>query len=316
MAKGKGKVDGDGTSRERTINWDDGQTKFMLDWCIDYMKNQHAGFRFKKQHHMKCADALNKEFAMGVTVAQVDRHFRHYKENWKYVSKALNNSGNGFDSTRCMVTVSESEKANLNDRARRLLSKPIKFFYEMQELFMGTNADGSLATDQDTCMNDYDDSGSDDSQGLNDMSGYAAPEDLTGDDSDTLPSPMSHKVGGESSASTSQAGTKRPRGAKSPSKKSKKPKSRFAESTEQLNSTLVLLQKFLSAPAPQVPLPPNPHASLWERLEAMTITTDDKITIGQYLAHKDREGLRDFLSSSSDTTLQTWVYKFLTSENY
>ncbi|CAN6284483.1 unnamed protein product [Urochloa humidicola] len=313
MAKGKGKVDGDGPSRERTINWDDGQTKFMLDWCIDYMKKQHAGFKFKKQHHVKCADALNKEFAMGVTVAQVDRHFRHYKENWKYVSKALSNSGNVFDSTRCMVTISESEKANLNDRARRLLSKPIKFFYEMQELFMGTNANGSLAIDQDTCMNDCDGSESDDSQGLNDMSGYALPEDLTGDDSDTLPSPISNKPGGESS---SQVGTKRPRGSKSPSKKPKKPKSRFAESTEQLNSTLVSLQKFLSAPAPQMLQPPNPHASLWERLEAMTITTDDKITVAQYLSHKDREGLRDFLSISSDTTLQTWVYKFLTAENY
>lgn len=63
--EGKGKVDGDGPSLTRTVNWDDDQIKFMLDWCIDYMKNQHAGFKFKKQHHMKCADALNKEFAMG-----------------------------------------------------------------------------------------------------------------------------------------------------------------------------------------------------------------------------------------------------------
>nr|CAB3500918.1 unnamed protein product [Digitaria exilis] len=316
MTKGKGKVDGDGPSRERTINWDDGQTKFMLDWCIDYMKNQHAGFKFKKQHHMKCADALNKEFGMGVTVAQVDRHFRHYKENWKYVSKALSNSGNGFDGTRCMVTISESEKENLNDRARRLLSKPIKFFYEMKELFAGTNADGSFAADQDTCMNDRDDSESDDSQGLNDMSGYALPEDITGDDSDTLPSPLSHKPGGESSSNTSRAGIKRPRGCKSPSKKPKKAKSRFSQTTEQLNSTLLSLQKFLNAPAPQVLQPSNPHASLWERLEAMTITTDDKITVGQYLAHNERKGLRDFLSSASDTTLRTWVYKFLTGENY
>jgi hypothetical protein len=102
----------------------------------------------------------------------------------------------------------------------RLLSKPIKFFYEMQ-LFVGTNADGFLSIDQDTCVNNCDDSKSDDSQGLNDMSGYALPEDLTGDDSDTLPSPLSNKPGGESSCSTSQAGTKSPRGSKSPSKKPK-----------------------------------------------------------------------------------------------
>uniref|UniRef100_K3YLA6 Uncharacterized protein n=1 Tax=Setaria italica TaxID=4555 RepID=K3YLA6_SETIT len=232
MAKGKGKVDGDGPSRERTINWDDGQTKSC--WIVD-------------------------------------RHFRHYKEHWKYVSKALSNSGNVFDGTRCMGG----------------------YF-------------------RDTCMNDYDDSESDDSQGLNDMSGNALPEDLNGDDSNTLPSPLSNKPGGESSSCTSQVGTKRPRGSKSPSKKPKKPKSHFSESTEQLNSTLLSLQKFLNAPAPQVPQPPNPHASLWERLEAMTITTYNKITVCQYLAHNDRKGLRDFLSSASDTTLQTWVYKFLT----
>ncbi|TVU20599.1 hypothetical protein EJB05_36813 [Eragrostis curvula] len=63
---------------------------------------------------MKCADALNKEFGMGVTVAQVDRHYRDFKEKWNIVEKALNNSGNGFDVTRCKVTISESEKAKLN----------------------------------------------------------------------------------------------------------------------------------------------------------------------------------------------------------
>lgn len=100
----------------------------------------------------------------------------------------------------------------MQDRARRLLSKPINFFYEMKELFAGTNADGSLAADQDTYMNGCGDSESDDdSQGLNDMSGYALPEDLTGDDSDTLPSPLSHKPGGESSSNTSRAGTNRPK---------------------------------------------------------------------------------------------------------
>ena len=37
----------------------------------------------------------------------------------------------------------------------------------------------------------------------------------------------------------------------------------------------------------------------------MTITTDDKITVG----------LCDFLSGASDTTLQTWVYKYRTRED-
>ncbi|GJN38726.1 hypothetical protein PR202_gb27794 [Eleusine coracana subsp. coracana] len=212
MVKGKGKTDGDGPSRERTINWDDDQTKFMLDWYIVYMKGQHAGFKFKKQHHMKCADALNKEFAMGSQLLKL---------------------------TFTLVTIKRTGR-------------------------------------------------------LNDMGNYALPEEQADDDSDTLPSPFTQKNGENNSSSTSRTGMKCPRGNKSPSKKQKKPKSRLSESTEQLNSTLVSLQKFLAAPAPQVPPPPPSHASLWERREAMTITTDDKIAVGQYLAHKEKEVDRYF----------------------
>lgn len=67
--------------RAPSISKDDSQNKFMLDWCIDYTKNLHVGFKFKKQHHMKCADALNKEFTMEVMVAQVDHHFGMPKKN-------------------------------------------------------------------------------------------------------------------------------------------------------------------------------------------------------------------------------------------
>lgn len=111
--KGKGKVEGEGSTRERSISWDDDQTKFMLDWYIEYKKEQHAGFIWKTQHHLKCADALNREFAMGVTSTQVTRHYRHYKENWQIVERALNNSGNGFDASKCKLAISESEKAKL-----------------------------------------------------------------------------------------------------------------------------------------------------------------------------------------------------------
>jgi hypothetical protein len=47
MGKGKKKDEGDGTTRERTILWDEDQTKFMLGWFIDYIKEQHAGFKIK-----------------------------------------------------------------------------------------------------------------------------------------------------------------------------------------------------------------------------------------------------------------------------
>jgi hypothetical protein len=85
----------------------------MLGWFIDFMKEQHAGFKIKKQHHFKCSEALNRQFNMGVTATQVERHFRHYKENWKFVATALAKSGNTFDTTRFMVIISESEKAKL-----------------------------------------------------------------------------------------------------------------------------------------------------------------------------------------------------------
>ena len=114
MAKGKAKVDVVAPSRERSLNWHEDQSKYMLEWCIEYLKKQHTGFKFKKSHLLLCANELNKKFAMGVTVDQVDRHYRYHKENWKYIATALRNSGNTFDETRCMVIVSESEKAELS----------------------------------------------------------------------------------------------------------------------------------------------------------------------------------------------------------
>ena len=114
MAKGKEKVDGEGSTHERTIIWDEDQTKFMLGWFIDYIKEQHVGFKLKKQHHFKYAEALNRQFNMGVTATQVERHFRHYKENWKFIATALAKSGNTFDAARRVVNISASEKATLN----------------------------------------------------------------------------------------------------------------------------------------------------------------------------------------------------------
>lgn len=79
--KGKEKAGAGGPTRERTIVWHDDQSRFMLGWYIDYKKEQHAGFKFKKPHHFKCMEALKRQFKMDVTVNQVERHFRLYKEN-------------------------------------------------------------------------------------------------------------------------------------------------------------------------------------------------------------------------------------------
>ncbi|TVU09043.1 hypothetical protein EJB05_42483, partial [Eragrostis curvula] len=223
---------------------------------------------------------------------------------------------------RCKVTISESEKAKLNDRAKRLLSKPIKFFHEMQELFQGTNADGSLAKDQETCMDD-EESDSVDRGGINDMSGYEKVVDIPSDDSDTLPSakrlktsPGSAEGGENSSSNTPRSGANRPRpkGMKSPAKKPSKPKSRLSEATEVFSSIMQTLAKAFAEPPPPPPVPKldhNPYANLWKRLEAMPLRTEDKINVGVYLARPKCEGMWSFLDASSDHTLETWVYQFI-----
>jgi hypothetical protein len=73
-----------------------------------------------------------------------------------------------------MVIISESEKATLKDRVRMLFSKPIKFFNEIQELFINSSADGSLAMDANTCMdnNQLDDDNEYADDVCNDFSNY------------------------------------------------------------------------------------------------------------------------------------------------
>ncbi|CAD6257302.1 unnamed protein product [Miscanthus lutarioriparius] len=153
MAKGKAKADAFASSRERSV-----------------------GFKFKKAHLMLCANDLNKKFAMGVTIDQVDRYCRHHRENWKYIATALSNTGNTFDEKRCM----------------------------------------------NTCMDAANGLDSDDSRELFDLNTYTQPEDLEGEDSDTLPTPTRHATVDNTSSSTSQASKKRPRAKNSPTKKSKK----------------------------------------------------------------------------------------------
>jgi hypothetical protein len=182
----------------------------------------------------------------------------------------------------------------------------------MQELFSGSSADGSLAMDAFVCMNDKADS--DDSDEFNDMSNYSPPEDVVAEDSDTLPSPL-HKSSPSTDKASSSSGIKRPRGIKSPAKRGVKPKTRMGQTADDISTTLQASKEALTSPPPPPPPPTSdPHARLWERLEEMRITTDQKLMVGTFLASKDQKGLRGFLCSSSETTFQTWVYKFLSGD--
>jgi hypothetical protein len=203
----------------------------------------------------------------------------------------------------------------MQDRARRLLTKPIKFYEEMQELFTGSSADGSLAMDQNTCMDGSDDSDSDDSRELRDL-GYTPTEDPLGDDSDTIPTSTTNATGGNNHPSNyTRSGIKRSRSnpmCTLPTKKASKYKSRLVESNDEITATMKSLRDTLAATAPpQLSQLTDPHASLWQRLETIPMTPDQRITVGEHLSSKENEAKRGWLCNASDATLHAWVFKFL-----
>ncbi|KAF8698128.1 hypothetical protein HU200_035643 [Digitaria exilis] len=170
--------------------------------------------------------------------------------------------------------ISESDKQHQSDRERHLLSKPIKLFNETKELFAGSSANGSLAMDKNTCMDDSDGSDSDAARELFDLNTYTQPEDLLGEDSYTLPTPTRNATVDNSSFGTSRAAKKFPRGNKSPAKKPKK-------------------------------------ASLWQKLEAIPMTPDQRVLVGEHLSTKENKGKLGWLGNASADTLHAWVFKFL-----
>lgn len=192
-----------------------------------------------------------------------------------------------------------------------MLSKPIKFFNEMKELFSGSSANGSLAMDQNTCMDNSDGSDSDEPRELFDLNTYTQSEDQLGEDSDTLPTPTRDAAVGNSSSGTSRAGKKFPRGSKSPTKKPKK-RSRLAQCNDEITATMKSLRDTLVGTAPpQMPQLSDPHAALWQKLEAIPMTPDQRVLVGEHLSTKENKGKRGWLCNASADTLHAWVFKFL-----
>uniref|UniRef100_A0A0D9WDT8 Uncharacterized protein n=1 Tax=Leersia perrieri TaxID=77586 RepID=A0A0D9WDT8_9ORYZ len=149
----------------------------------------------------------------------------------------------------------------------------------MQDLFTGSSVDGSLAMDQNTCMDVSDGSDSDDSRDLLDLNCYTQHEEPTGEDSNTLPSPTA-KINIDNSSSTSRASKKRPRGNKSPTKKPSNSKSRFAECTDEISAKMKLIQEtFVATVPPQMPQFTDPHAILWQKKEATPLTPDQRVLV-------------------------------------
>ncbi|KAL6660182.1 hypothetical protein ACP70R_002304 [Stipagrostis hirtigluma subsp. patula] len=299
------KPEEDYSSREKYITWSDEATKFMLEWYIELRKDKPATFKFKKQHHLQCADAVNAKFALGATQNQVDRHYRSYKEKWGWVRRAMGNSGNGFDATSCKFTLSESEKAKLSKTTVNYLTRPIRFFHLLEELFSDqSQADGSLAADQ-TTVNVGDDS---DDDGVKEIEGYTLAGNSDEDaDSDTIArlSPKTDLDGKPSS--------KRRKREKSPSKKPTKGK----VSNNDMAASIVMLANSLANPPPVPPsvpvqpvVPADPYANLWNRINALTITAKDRLAIVAYLSSPSQEVFRSYLNSSPDSMLNEWVISF------
>jgi hypothetical protein len=80
---------------------------------------------------------------------------------------------------------------------------------------------------------------------------------------------------------------------------------------EDINTTMVELRNELKQLPPPPAMPSNSDAALWQRLENMTITTDQKLLVGTFLASNEQKGMRGLLSASAEITFQSWVFKFL-----
>jgi hypothetical protein len=191
----------------------------------------------------------------------------------------------------------------------------------MQELFLNSSDDGSLTIDATNCMNDTqtndtwgDEDNDHDDDIFNDLSNYAQPVDDLSNDSDTLPSPISGQRSFASQVaenSSSSSRMKRLRAEGKHTKRDVRPKSRMSKIGDTIATTLVTLQNEIKKPVPAPPSMPNSDGILWQRLENMTLTTDQKVMAGTFLAHKDQKGMRGFLSGSAEVTFQSWIFKFL-----
>ncbi|KAF8720867.1 hypothetical protein HU200_023264 [Digitaria exilis] len=151
----------DSSNREKYIGWSEEATKYMLEWHIDIRKDKAATFKFKKQHHLPCADALNAKFADGVTQNQVDRHYRSWKSGV---------GCGGLCQTVVMVLTAHYCASSLFLNPKRKILVPIRFYHLLEELFIDqSQADGSFAADQ-TTVNIPD--GSYDNDGIKEIEGY------------------------------------------------------------------------------------------------------------------------------------------------
>ncbi|KAK3142533.1 hypothetical protein QOZ80_4BG0347790 [Eleusine coracana subsp. coracana] len=285
----------------------------MLEWYIEFQKDKPKNFTWKKQHHLQCADALNAKYALGVTRNQVDRHWRSCKEKWHWISQVVAKSGNGFDAAACKFNLdpTEKDKDKLGTTKYNYLTRSIKFFHLLQELFLNhAKADGSLALDQ-SAMNITSDS--DDNDSVKELEGYALAGDDDQNDSDIIPrnSPIDLEV----TVDPSSGPSKKRKHMKSPTKKvSKASRNGKVSNDEMANSIIMLIESIKSsnnnvAPVQQV-APADPNANVWKRIEDLTFSAKFKLEIATFLSKPEQDNFRGYLNIASEATFQAWVLEF------
>ncbi|KAF8726282.1 hypothetical protein HU200_019741 [Digitaria exilis] len=312
---------GDNAYREKYRTWADDATDFMLQWYVDYQKNKPATFRWKQQHHHLCAEALNARFGIGATRHQVYRHFRAFKEKWGWISKAMAKSGNGFDaaSRKFNIPYSEKSPSKLGTGKYNYLTRPIKFFDLMEELFGESPcATGALAVDQGNldAEDDRSESGSDDSFTAedgeidSDTIARTSPPVAYSNAHISLPLPVEDIITySRAPAVGCSSGMKR-KNKKSPMKKHRKEKAKRAKALEndKIAKSIVMLANSIAS---SVPAPTDPYANLWERIEDIPFPPRDKVDIASFLSKPEQVHLRNYLNAASDQSFGTWVTDYL-----
>ncbi|WVZ78615.1 hypothetical protein U9M48_026298, partial [Paspalum notatum var. saurae] len=298
----------EGVSRNKYA-WSDEETKFMLEWYIGVQKDKPTTFSWKQSYHLQCADALNERFGNGVTRNQVHRHFKACKERWSWTASARAKSGYGFDATthKFIIDLSEKDLKKFGPTKYNYLTRPIKFFNLLEELFLNSSlADGSLALDQSTVNVPSD---SDESEGVKELENYQMTGDDGGVDSDTIPRHSPSTEGTICSKKRKRV----------PSKNAWKGKRCRGNMNDEVSSSIMRLCDALMCANPAATVqnnvireePSDPNASLWKRIDDLVITETDKIAIATYLSQPNQEKLCGFLKAASDKTFQTWVMEFI-----
>ncbi|WVZ94548.1 hypothetical protein U9M48_040428 [Paspalum notatum var. saurae] len=276
-------------SRERSANWSDDETKFMLEWYIELQKDRLIPSPLRKQYHQQCANALNAKFGSTFTRSQVYRNFKKCRERWSWIASAHAKSGYSFDASAQKFTIDPSEK----DPTR-----------------LGV-ADGSFAVDQTTVNVSSD---SDESDGLKELENYQMIGDDDGTETDTI---AFHSASTEGTACSKKR-------KHLPTRNVSKGRTRHGCMNDEVSASIVRLCDALvcgkgtgnttTENKIKSEEPVDPNASLWQRIEVLPIPTRDKIEIAKFLSNPQQEIFRGYLKAASDSTFQTWVIDFMGSK--